>query len=56
MRVTSPKLLNSREIITGPLYGQTVAENLFTVYIGIYNGQPYLNSLLEQIQNQTIKI
>jgi glycosyltransferase involved in cell wall biosynthesis len=55
MRVTTAKLLNSREITTGPLYGQAVTENLFTVYIGIYNGQPYLNSLLEQIQSQTIQ-
>jgi glycosyltransferase involved in cell wall biosynthesis len=55
MRVTTAKLLNSREIITGSLYGQTVTENLFTVYMGIYNGAPYLNSLLKQIQSQTIQ-
>jgi glycosyltransferase involved in cell wall biosynthesis len=53
MRIKSDKILSGREIIIGPRYYQAVKEMNVTVYIGIYNGVPYLQSLKEQLQIQT---
>ena len=54
MRIESEKLLNGREIIIGSKYSGAVVENPFTVYVGIYNGTNYLQSLLEQIKTQEL--
>ena len=53
MDIKSQKLRRGREIVVGPEYGSTLEIGLPTVYLGIYNGAPYLASLLEQIQAQT---
>ena len=53
MKIESHKLLTGREIVTGPQYARAVSENFFTVYLGVFNGSPYLQSLLQQIKSQT---
>jgi len=55
MKIESHKLLNGREIVTGPQYARAVSKNLFTVYLGVFNGTPFLQSLLQQIKSQTTK-
>lgn len=53
MRIDSEALRSGRQIIVGPDYAQTATESQITVYIGIYNGTPYLPNLLIQLLNQT---
>ena len=55
MKIKSQKLLSGREIVTGPEYANVAKTNSFTVYLGIYNGSAFLDSLLKQIQAQTLK-
>jgi len=55
MEIKSHKLRSAREILIGAHYENTVESNLFTVYLGVYNGATYLDSLLQQIQTQTQK-
>ncbi len=53
MDIRSQKLRSGREIVIGPEYNNVLKTNSFTVYLGIYNGAPFLASLLEQLQAQT---
>lgn len=53
MKIRSQKLRSARKIITGSEYRKTLENNVATVYLGVYNGSPFLASLLEQIQSQT---
>jgi glycosyltransferase involved in cell wall biosynthesis len=55
MEIRSEKLRSGREIVIGPDYKNTLKTNSPTVYLGIYNAAPFLDSLLEQIQSQTQK-
>jgi glycosyltransferase involved in cell wall biosynthesis len=55
MQIRFQKLRSAREIIIGPGYRKAIGVNLSTVYLGIYNGSSYIDSLLEQIQTQTTK-
>jgi len=49
MRVDSKKLLDGRELLIGSDYARHVAESPLTVFLGVYNGAQYLDSLLEQL-------
>lgn len=53
MQIRSPKLRSSRDIVEGTRYHQLVETNPFTVYLGVYNGTPYIDSLLMQLEKQT---
>jgi glycosyltransferase involved in cell wall biosynthesis len=53
MEIRSQKLRDSREIITGLEYQNAAKANSLTVYLGIYNGAPFIGSLLDQVQAQT---
>jgi glycosyltransferase involved in cell wall biosynthesis len=55
MKIESEKLVQGRKIVTGSQYSRAVSESLFSVFIGVFNGSRYLESLLEQISNQSIK-
>lgn len=55
MRIKSEKLLKGREILIGSEYHQSVAKSKFTVFLGVYNGAQYLESLIEQLLNQDNK-
>ena len=55
MQIHSQKLRSARKIVTGSKYKEILNHNSLTVYLGIFNGTPYLASLLQQIQNQTLK-
>jgi hypothetical protein len=55
MDIRSKKLRSGREIVLGPEYVNALKTSSFTVYLGIYNGSPFINSLLEQLQAQTQK-
>jgi hypothetical protein len=55
MKIESPKILDGRTIITGKGYQRSVEQNLATIYIGIHNGSRFLDSLLGQIQSQTVQ-
>jgi hypothetical protein len=54
MKIEAPKILDGRTIITGKGYQRSVEQNLATIYIGIHNGSRFLDSLLGQIQSQTV--
>lgn len=49
MRVNSEKLLKGREVLFGSDYALSVAQSNFTVFLGVYNGAQFLDSLLEQL-------
>lgn len=53
MDIRSKKLRSGREIVIGAEYNNVLKTNSFTVYLGIYNGAPFLASLLEKLQAQT---
>jgi hypothetical protein len=55
MRIKSEKLLKGREILIGSAYLQSVAKSKFTVFLGVYNGAQYLDSLIEQLLHQDNK-
>jgi hypothetical protein len=55
MKIESPKILDGRTIITGKGYQRSVEQNLATIYVGIHNGSRYLDSLIAQIQSQTVQ-
>lgn len=55
MGIKSQKLRSAREIITGTEFRKAAAANPSTVYMGVYNGAPFVASLLDQIQSQTKK-
>jgi hypothetical protein len=55
MKIDSHKIRDGRLIITGNGYQRSVEKNLPTIYIGIHNGSRYLDSLLRQIQSQTVQ-
>lgn len=55
MDVRTEKLRSARQLIVGREYQGFLNTSSLTVYLGIFNGIPYLNSLLEQIQKQTEK-
>jgi hypothetical protein len=54
MKIEAPKILDGRTIITGKGYQLSVEQNLATIYLGIHNGSRFLDSLLGQIQSQTV--
>lgn len=53
MQIRSPKLRASRDIVEGNRYHRLVETVPFTVYLGVYNGTPYIDSLLMQLEKQT---
>ncbi len=53
MEIRSHRLRSSREMFTGAKYSRLVKASEFTVYLGIFNGTPYIESLLMQLENQT---
>lgn len=53
MQIRSQKLRSSREIVEGNRYHRLVETSPFTVYLGVYNGTPFIDSLLMQLENQT---
>lgn len=55
MEIKSLKLRSARKIVTGSGYRSLLEMNSVTVYLGIYNGSPFIASLLEQIQAQDHK-
>jgi hypothetical protein len=46
MRVDSKKLLDGRKVQIGSDYARCVAKSQLTVFLGIYNGAHYLDSLV----------
>lgn len=55
MKVNSEKLLSAREVHVGSEYAHCAARSKFTVFLGIYNGVEYLDSLMEQLLYQNLK-
>jgi glycosyltransferase involved in cell wall biosynthesis len=55
MKITSEKLLTSRQVVTGLEYSSTLESSSFTVFVGIYNASPFLALLLEDLEAQTFK-
>lgn len=53
MQIRSPKLRSSRDIVEGNRYHRLVETSPFTVYLGVYNGTPYIDSLLLRLEKQT---
>lgn len=54
MKINSEKLIKNRQIVIGEQYKNCIAQSRFTVFLGIYNGLPYLDSLLKQLSSQEI--
>jgi hypothetical protein len=52
--IRSKILKAEREILLGAVFIEFCEQSSFSVIIGVYNAQPYLNSILEQIQTQSI--
>lgn len=55
MIVNSEKLLQGREVHIGSDYAASVAQHNVTVFLGIFNGDQFLDSLLQQLLLQEVQ-